>query len=310
MSNANHPLQPVCQTWLRCIEAAKAAKARRFDRDAAECMRFYTGPYDFLWDQFETDKHVRVQGGEADSGQWRTRVSTNKVAEFVQIFGPSLYARNPTRRVTPRRPPDLPPDLYAMMGPEAQFLFQQSMAQTTKQVAIDAGRAALLECYLNQTPNALDLRFNMRQAIDEALIKGMGVLWPEKYKVPGAEFHMVGSFYGSIDELQIDPDAKCLNDAKWVARRCVQPTWEVEAKFGLPPGSLCERGHMESSSQAAALTEAEQSLGLQGRGGDGSSNDLMVYWKIWSKMGCGGRLAKVAPGLRQALEIFPVHSYL
>ena len=47
--------------------------------------------------------------------------------------------------------------------------------------ATDAARAALLECYLNYTPAALDLKTESRRVIDEAIIKGRGCWWSEMY---------------------------------------------------------------------------------------------------------------------------------
>ena len=58
---------------------------------------------------------------------------------------------------------------------------------------IDRIRGILLEFYLNYTPTELDLKANSRRAIDEGIIKGMGVLWTELYKPQGADFQLVGS---------------------------------------------------------------------------------------------------------------------
>lgn len=304
-----HPLEPVVNTWLRVIESAREAKAKRFGADAAECMRFLTGPYDFFWQQMKTDRHFR-RDGEGGVGEQMPdiNVQTNKTAEFVQLFGPSLYAKNPIRRVTPRETPDLPPELYAMTGPQAQMIFQQSMAQEQMTRTTDAGRAAILECYLGVTPNMLDLRGNARQVIDEALIKGMGLFWPEPYRPAGAKFQMVGSFHGTVDDLFIDPDCRRRKEAKWVSRRCTKPTWELEREFGLPPGSLANRARFESRAQAAAV-DTQRDAGSHARE-HGQSNDLIVYYHVWSKMGCGGKLSGMDNELSLLLEGFPLFSHL
>lgn len=306
-----HPLKPVVQTWLRVIQAGVDAKAKRFGADAAECMRFLTGPYDFFWNQMKTDRHFRRDGADSNVESWGAEicVQTNKVAEFVQLFGPSLYAKNPIRRVTPRPLPDLPPELYAMMGPEAQMLFQMGMVEEQKTRYLDEGRAALLETYESVTPQMLDLRGNSRSVVEEALIKGMGIWWPGPYKVPGANFTMIGSFYGTVDDLIIDPDCRNRSEAKWVARRCVKPVWEVEQMFGLPPGSLAGRGQFESYAQQAGADVLHAQGQYLGRV-QGESNDLMVYWDVWSKMGCGGRLRELDPTLRPLLEGFGDYCWL
>lgn len=300
MPSPDHPLSPVVETWLSCVRAGWDRKQKRFGEDARECMRFLTGPYDFFWNQLDKDRHFRHRRDSAIEEGDQISVQTNKVAEFVQLFGPSLYARNPVRRVTPRATPAVPPELYAMTGPQAQMLFQQAMQAEQAQKFQDQGRAALLEAYLNQTPTALDLRGNSRMAIEEALVKGMGVAWVEPYRPPGSNFTMVGSFQGSVDDLVIDPDCRSRREAKWVARRCVKPVWEVERLFGLPPGSLAQAASMESTAQQSAASAGESGdyLGrLQGK-----SNDLIVYWDIWSKMGAGGRLKGLDPSLRAPLD--------
>ena len=309
-----HPLEPVVQMWLKVIRSAKAAKDKRFGADADECMRFLTGPYDFFWKQLKTDRHFRRTGTEdlLNTSGSEICVQTNKVAEFVQLFGPAMYSDNPTRRVTPRELPDIPPEVYAVMGGDpmmAQMIFQQAMMEEQRTKFIDSARASLLEAYQSATPNMLDLRGNSRMTVDEGLIKGMGLWWPSHYKVPGAPFSLVGSFHGSVDDLQIDPDCRMRSEAKWVARRCVKPTWEVERIYGLPPGTLADRGSFESSSQRGSVDSMQESGAYFGRL-QGKSNDVMIYWEVWSKMGCGGRLVGLSQELRLALDGFGDYCYL
>lgn len=306
--STDNPMQPVVAAWLRVIRAGVDKKRKRFGADAEECMRFLTGPYDFFWRGLKTDRHLRSTDDSFTSFGSGIQVQTNKVAEFVQLFGPSLYARNPTRRVTPRALPELPAELYAMMGPGARLLFEQAAMQDQMERLTDASRAGLIECLLNATPPLLDLRYHARMAVDEALIKGMGTLWQEPCRLPGAANTVAGSFYRSVDDLVIDPDARSLQDAQWVALRCEHPTWEAERANGLPPGALSGRGQFESTAQAAAAQVGEQTDYWGRRTGE--SNDVIVYWKVWSKMGCGGRIRDVVPELRPVLDAFGDYCYV
>lgn len=304
--NAEHPLQPVVAQWLRVIRAGNDVKKRRFGADADECMMFFTGPYDKFWASTkQQDKYLLRPDDPLVSPETGVKVQVNKAAEFVQLFGPALYSRNPTRRVTTRTLPELPAELYAMTGdPMAQQQFMMAQQQDMMMRQVDETRAALIESYLNITPGATGLREQARMCVDEALIKGMSLLWPEPYKVPGSGHTIVGSQWGTIDDLIIDPDARSRKDAKWIARRCIHPTWEVERMYGLPPGALAQRGAFQSfaAGAGASALDAEGDNFWSRR--DGKSNDMMVYWKVWSKMGCGGRLSQLEPQLRPMLEIF------
>lgn len=325
----DHPLRPVAAAWLEKIRQAVEVKARRFGKEAEEGMLFFSGPYDWLYDGARKHRHFVPPEG-ADFPRPSFQMTLNKASELVQLFGPSLYHRNPVRQVNPRKWPMLAPDAFLavaaremkqqeqQLGPpldpmmaqqqaqmQAQFLYQQALTATEQGRAIDQARSEILSSYQNYTPHALDLKTESRWAIDEALIKGMGLLYSETYTPPGAKFKLAGSFYDSVDNLVIDPDATSLRDAKWVARRCCHPVWEVERKYGLPPGSL--KGNRESVAQASEMNTDPTGdyFRKQGR-----SNDLITYWKVYSKMGLGGRLkgnpdaGGVLETMRPALDTF------
>lgn len=294
-----NPLRPICSAWIEKIRQAEEVKRKRFGVDAAEGMLFFAGPYKFLYEPRREHRHLVPPDG-ANFPKPSFEMTLNKAAELVQLFGPALYHRNPVRQVNPRSWPSLDlndftaavlgqgqqnPQLAQQQMQQAQFLYQQATLATEKGRALDDARANILSAYLNYTPDALDLKTESRWAIDEALIKGMGCLWTEVYQPAGAPYKMVGSFFDSVDNLLIDPDATSLRDAKWVARRCTHPVWEVERKYNLPPGSL--KGTRESLNNFAAVSSDPV--------GDyfrriGQTNDLLTYWKVYSKMGMGARL--------------------
>ena len=280
------PFQAISAMWRKCIEAGIEAK-KEFQADADECMRFFNGPYNFLYGGQEMTPqkgdfaYVGAQGAPRPS----IMMTVNKVAEAVQLFGPSLYHRNPVRKVNSRHPPEIPlalfgdpnnPQTQAMMTP---FLQQMAQAQT-----IDDTRASLVQGVLNYLPTATDLKDHCRRQVDEAIIKGMGVMWTEVYRPVGAKHKIVGSFQDSVNNLILDPDAETMADVKWCARRCVKPVWEFEAEYGLNPGSV--KGNRESGN----MLSAGAAVGEKYKRKDGKTSDLIVYWKIWSKMGIGGLL--------------------
>jgi hypothetical protein len=307
---SEHPLMPVVAQWERKIKLGIDFKNERFGKDAAEGMKFYNGSYEFLFGprRSRDDRHfVEAADDDNEIPPPRFQLTVNKTAELVQLFGPALYHKNPFRQVNPREFP-LPNDdtAAAFFGNQSMILgLQQLYQQGLVAQAKDKVRAELLQFYLNYTPVALDLKTHSRRAIEEALIKGMSCLWVEKYTPPGGRNTLVGSFYDSVDNLVIDPDMPTLQSAKWIARRRCQPVWEVERKFGLPQGSL--RGSCESLGQRAAVDADPDGIYHRARG---ETNDLLIYWEVYSKCGVGGRLYGIDPGVRNAVDVFGDYCYL
>lgn len=305
-----HPLRQLIATWHEKIELAVQHKKARFQDTADECMQFFSGPYDFLYSRkYQNGSRGFKSDGDDVSSDMPApsfQMTVNKVAEGVQLFGPSLYHRNPVRQVNPRSVPQIPPEAFGPPGDPVAFMaFQQAAQQTQQFKTFDRLRAALLEFYLNYTPTELDLKKEARRCVDEAVIKGMGVLWTELYQPPGADFKLVGSFHDTVDNLLIDPDCEKLEDAKWIARRCTHPVWQVETEYGLEEGSL--RGNVESLSKQSEVNTDEDGDYDRRRG---RTNDLISYWKLWSKMGVGGKLSGAPDELRQVLAQFGDNAYL
>lgn len=306
-----HPLRPLVHDWLKKIELGLQLKKSQFQDDANEAMRFFHGPYDFMYEKkyAASSPGFRMSSDQEQSADFPAptfMMTANKVAEMVQIFGPVLYHQNPDRKVNPRKPPDMPMGLVTNPADPFDMMTQQMLQQqAVERQGQDAARARLIETYLNYTPNELGLKDDARQAIDETLIKGMGVLWTELFQPPGSPYRLAGSFWDSTDNLVIDPDAEQLKDAKWVARRCIHPVWETERKYGYPPGTL--RANVESyAAQAGYFGDPDADfLRKQGR-----SNDLIIYWKIWSKMGVGAKLQGAPPYLVNTLDQFGDYCYL
>ncbi len=278
---SDHLLAGLCAMWIEKIRVATERKKKLFQDDADEALKFYRPPdgnYNFVY-------HGDTAGSTGvghDVQEPSFKMTLNKVAELVEIFGPILYAKNPTRQVNPRNPPAIPgsaiPDPFL-----AQLLAQKEMLRTEN----DQLKSDLLSAYLNWTPNELGLKDEVERAIDEAIIKGRGCLWTTVVIPPESDQKIVGSAYDSVDFLQIDPDAEKPEDAWWIARKRCHPVWEVERRFGLEKGSLKDKAGYESYNQQAEVDSSKSEFDRQ----KGWTNDLMVYWEIYSRMGCGGRFS-------------------
>ena len=209
---ANPTFGPIVRAWNSILHKAHEHKNVQFQNDANQAMRFFDGPYDWLY----TNQHGNSQNSFQSSGDNMPRptfrMTMNKAAEVVQLYGPSLYARNPHRDISMRRQSEFPMDL--IQNPQQQQMMMQEMQQ--KQRVKEVG-ADLLKELINYTPNELDLRLHSRRAVDEALIVGMGITWTEPYTPPGSPITFIGSFHDVVlstlhlgSSLGQDPQAGCL----------------------------------------------------------------------------------------------------
>ncbi len=272
-------LSGLCAMWIEKIRKAQERKKKEFQDDADEAMNFYKPPegnYNFVY-KGDVDGSRGVGLGVTEPAMMMT---LNKVSEMVAIFGPLLYAKNPIRTVSPRPPADIPPS--AVPDP---FLMQAISRQEMVRTQTDLLKSDLLGQYLNWSPNELRLKDNADRGVREAIIKGRGCLWTTVTVLPESGEKVVGSSFDTVDFLQIDPDAEVLADAWWIARKRIRPVWDVERRFNLKRGSL--KGKHESAGMQAEVDTNKKGLDRA----RGLTNDLLVYWEIYSRMGCGGRLA-------------------
>lgn len=317
----DNPLRGIVTTWLEKLKKAAEHKKVQFGDDAAECMRFFNGPYDFMYkrDYASSSPGFRM-GGDGDNEMSLPaptfQMSFNKVAEAVQLFGPTLYHKNPYRQCSPRKLPELPFGIAAAMSQsqppqpgqmppdpmQLQMMEQQLQQSDALEKAKDIARASLMEWYLNYTPRELGLKYECRAAVDEMMIKGMSVVWTEVYQPKGTQQKLVGSFYDTVDNLLLDPDFEQRSACMWAARKCVHPVWQVERDYNLPPGSLKPYAQAESYDGQSVVSAAMEDGDYNRK--RGMTNDLITYYKIYSKMGIGGRLTGVQKELAQTLEQF------
>ena len=127
MLDQEHPLKPLVSSWLQKLKFAEDHKKRTFQETADECMSFYNGPHNFMWDSAYmrgSRGFLARADGDEETIAPTFRFSMNKVAELVQLYGPSLYHRNPVRVVNPVKRVELPPEVLAS-------IIQNSIAQQT-----------------------------------------------------------------------------------------------------------------------------------------------------------------------------------
>lgn len=400
---SEEPLKPICEAWLRQIDGALEHKKANFQKMADLAMRFFDGPYDFIYESgFRSDggQPMSVSGSVKHIPLPAIKMSLNRVAEMIQLFGPFLYHKNPHRQANPRQmpafpqemlyllaqqqvglsgmgvpmtpppmggmmppgmgpgmnmgmgmppmpgapppmpPPGMPPGMpgpmmpppgpglppapmpmdplgmapvspmgpgdpmgMGMMPPDpAMLVMMQQDQQRQAQAALDSTRSMLMDAVLNYTPNELGLKDHSRRAIDEAIIKGKGILWPE-IVTTGNGKKLVGSFFKSVDDLVIDPDMEAENEAMYIALRCIHPIWQVERDYKLPPGTI--EANMESQ-----FSQQHRPFSDQPHRDRKGTNDLLEYWKVYSRMGCGARMAGMKQGAANLMEAFGDHVYL
>lgn len=295
------PLMPICANWLEKIRKAQDYKQKVFGQFAEEAMKFFDGPYDWIYEGSRFASSPGNSTGMSHNSEIAApgfMMSVNKVSEMVQLFGPVLYHKNPNRMVTPKEDITFTPEEVAVADQKAFAIYQISSQVTAETNQASKVRARIMESYLNATPEETDLRDHARSATDEALIKGMGVLWTEVELLANGT-RIVGSFYDTVDNLVVDPDADTFEKCFWIARRCVEPVWKVENDYGLKPGSLKGSGESWNSSVESDPDRTKDFWRKKGE-----TSDLITYWKVWSRMGMGGRLSGMDshPGARNIVD--------
>lgn len=345
-----HPLRIPTKKWGEKLKNARRFKRDHFDQYAEEGMDFYTGykPLETWRNHMEEREEGDIPyGGDTPMPTLQFKFVSARVAELVQIYGPMLYHRNPVRNVTPRQLVEIPLEVFEMQVPpvpppnqmqmqqaqaagmdpqqlqqqhqqaqqqrqqQIQQLHQQAMENQGRSLNIANSRAKLMETYLNYTPNELNLKKHSRQAIEETLIKGRGVVWTELRRAYDGGPAMVGTFYDSIDNLVIDPDADEWESATWIARRRFRPVWKVAEDFGLNEDYLRKHGKVgHSSLNEDAERGVDRDYNLDEVEDGENTNDNIEYWEVYSRMGMGDKLSGIPEEYRGTLEEFGDDVYL
>ena len=273
------------------IEIAKNHKHDVFGQYADECMKFYDGAHNFMWEE----EYAAQPGGFLDEDSWKGggfphfKMTVNRVFEAVALFGPALFARYPQVTVKPLPRPKVTPEALGldMRNPQSVQQFQQYMAMDQYQSSVKQSCAEVKQHYLNWVQRESDKKLNCRRALTDAIVKGLGCVYHEIHQPLGSSIKMPRSTYLNPDDYLKDPDARYSEDVEWIAIRRCQPVNRVEEKFGLPAGSI--KGHLQSyDMQSTQSGRMDAKTNKQ----DSQSYDLIEYWEVFSKNGMGDKLAQ------------------
>jgi hypothetical protein len=286
---ASEFLRPLVASWLNKIElSAKGARAE-WKECADECLLFYNRSAKAMWDPLLSKKFwtgVKLP---------KFRVAINKAFEMVAIYTPNLIWEIPHRTVEARRKP-MDQDMLNLvangMGPQmdpqvAQMVMQQLGQQEMQSLQRDKALEYLLGRWLNYTPSEQPggglVEHNRRSVVD-SLTTGRGVLAPRPYRMPGSGRNLTGAFRISPFRIYLDPDFDSLDECRWMAIKHVDVHTDVEERFELPRNTLKGRSTLESSWHYGEHTTDDGS-GAHRKAG--KTNDLVVWYEVFSKAGVG-----------------------
>jgi hypothetical protein len=254
---------------------------------------FYNKSAAAMWDGDFTKKFWR--GVKAP----RFRVTINKAFEYVAVIGPNLIWDVPHRQVVPVRQLEIP-EALAQLDPQ---MFQQVQMMAQMEKPRDQLIADLMEGWLNYTPREMPgggMEYHNEMAVLDAMLFGMGCSWPSLYNFPSSDRTLTGCFRRPPQDIIYDSDFKTAGECKWMALRHIDPHWEVERRFKLPKGSLKSKSSLESSwhfSETQGQTDKATSDRKAGK-----TNDLVVWYEVWSKLGVGSRMTGMPDFLKTTLE--------
>jgi hypothetical protein len=287
-------LRPLTHAWMAKLELSKKSRDP-WKQIADECMMFYSQSARAMWDPSYSKKFWRGVSLP------KFRVTINKAFEMVAIMGPNLFWEVPHRTVESKRSIQIPMELFGQ-DEQGQMMAQQLQMMQMQFESQDKTIAYLMDRWLNYTPREQPgggLETHSMRAIVDALIKGRGVLAPRPYKMPGSGRTLTGAFRVAPEDVYLDPDFDSVDDCKWMCIKHIDVHSDVESRFELPPGSLKNRSTLESSWNFGEHM-TDDSSNAQRK--DGRTNDLIVWYEIFSKSGVGVSSTTVDSQIRDHLD--------
>jgi len=284
-SSAREFLEPLVKQWVDgMIPAAREAK-KAFNTIAFQCDSFFSKQSGFMWkDAYKSD----YIGKDIQTPKFM--VTINKAFELVALFGPYLFWKYPQVFIQTPESLEYTPELFGDPNDEqVQQIYQQVMQQQQADKARADMRNKMMEMYLNYSQKEQPgggLKSHVEVAITEALVKGRSCLWVEGYQFPGSQRRLTQSRWRTVDDLYIDPDARCpfLTDAKFIILEHDDDCRDVERKFDLPRNYLKGRGDYASAGNRANSKTTREARKQEGQ------RDRKIWYEIWSKGGVGTRL--------------------
>lgn len=283
---ANQTLSSLVSLWEGQIKRAKKTKERDFGKTAARAWDFLGKNYEGLYIQPKPGEEPEGLMGSEENAYYKARRNLSR--EYVSLMLPYVHSRVPHRLAEPRRP-----------QPPGELLEMLNAVVSPEQIQAETIRAWLLTWWLNFTPDQFNLTNEIRTALPEALVKGRAVVWHEMLE--GADGPMPGTFFGSVDDLFIDPDAESLKDAAFVIRRRRASAWKLAKDWGRDPS---EFPGVDTSNYSESLNDS----------GNGSSNDddedeqngkkkalkdVVTYYEVYSRMGIGANFPNAPTNLKE-----------
>ena len=286
-------LKPLVSAWLAKLGAAEQSR-KRWKEVSDECVMYYSKSAAAMWSPEYTRKFWK--GIKAP----RFRLSLNKAYEYVAIFLPNLFWEVPHRTVTPKGKMDFPMEIFqdpAIAAMAEKLMPQQEMLAFESKV-----RAMLMQEWLNYTPGETPdggLGAQTELALLDGLLKGRGCMVSRIFQKEGSNRSITGHVRMSPDDLLIDPGASTFGSAKWISVRHEEYHWEVERRFRMEPGSLKGKASLESLWRSSELSTDDPN-GVYRTAG--MTNDIVVWYEIYSKMGPGSRSTSMESSIRDHLE--------
>lgn len=303
------------RTWLDAIQCGIDAKAA-YMSEAEQCETFYGSDQKDIYSRnFTAEIGIIPTGmgigetGGIDGNAPRTpvfAVRDNAAAKAVQIFVPMFLQGEMQATVQANKPFTPPPQLFGVMGdpnqpqpipppnnPQAmQQYIQQEMARqqyfmATQQSDLEYAdrqyRSGIIEACVNYIIKECNLKEESRPALRDMIVRGMGLLHTEMIEFPNGTGSLAGASYLDDDRIVIDPDAKRIKDAKWVAILCEHPPWEVAVKYQA-------YGVEEARMQPTGMTAIGDRLTRHHEPNESRKKNVFRYWKVFSRCGIGARL--------------------
>lgn len=290
-------LKPIITTWANAIKAAESDR-QKWHETAEICRQFYSGSVGFMWESRFRNKYLR------NMPETKFEITIAKAFELVSIVGPTLMWDYPGRVIT---------NYDRLEIPEAFWDDEEMMATWTqeyqKDLAVSKTRNMLMQHYLNYSQREQPgggLKVDCQMAIIDSLVTGRGVMRVDPYEPPGGTGTLTGCFYVHPDDLFIDPDCTRANlsNAKWIAIRHETHHSELERQFGWPSGSLKSK-----STKSTKTSAASQDFGATWSPKNAAS-DIVVWYEVFSKFGCGQRFKDCKTEWGNALEQVGDYAYL
>lgn len=271
---ANTTLKSIVSLWTSQIERAKKSKERDFDRTAQRAWDFLGKNYKQLYLEKGEDEPEGLLGAGTESGAPFYKARRNLSREYVNLMLPYIHSRVPNRRAEPRRPP-LPAELVQYLGGYVDDEVLKS----------ERLRAWMLTWWLNYTPDVSSLTREIRTALPEGLVKGRALLWHEVMETPDGL--VPGSFFGSVDDLFIDPDSETVRDAAFIVRRRRASAWKLAKDWNRDVSEF--KGVARSNYAESLDSEGESGSQDPDANGKNKVQDVVEYYEIYSRMGIGAQ---------------------